>query len=139
MLKIINCCLEMSSRSLIMGVTQNSHILTESSIFTRACATPEIVMACPLAVYTLELFNGFRRMPVCCAMFNATRQIPLPVSGHECTILHVSAVFVFDFVGAIFISKLSVLANAAWTLLHAVETSPVGTARTAAIWSSVTS
>ena len=34
-------------------------------------------------------------------MFNAARQIPLPVSGHECTILQLSAVFHFDLVGAI--------------------------------------
>ena len=70
-------------------------------------------------------------------MFNAARQIPLPVSGHECTILQLSAVFHFDFVGAILTSRLSVLANASSTLLQASTNFPVGTDRTAEIWLSV--
>ena len=70
-------------------------------------------------------------------MFNAARQIPLPVSGHERTILQLSAVFHFDFVGAILTSRLSVLANASSTLLQAATNSPAGTDRTAEIWSSV--
>ena len=110
-LNIISCCLERSSLSLIMGVTQKLHNLTESSILTRPFAVTAMVMTFLFAVYTLEFSTGIRSMPVCLVTFSATRQTPLPVSGQAWMTLQLSAAV--DLFEAILISRLSVFEKAA--------------------------